>query len=154
MKRKKYANIFLITALAIFALCVIMIIAESIYEYNEIYLKQSENNPDMRFEQALLASFLIFFYVPFFAELLCLIKSSYQLIKGEYSILGNIFRSISAVLAFSAILFQILILTGVIDFSAESINKNLEMCVSTATPTAIMSLILGCIGKKKRESRV
>ncbi len=146
MDRTKSAKIFLTIGLAICLLTLIAGVTEIICNLEAAKQNYADDPRRVADEQVFSFISVTFILFPFIAEELCFIKSVYQLIKKRYGILGTVCKSVSAVIVFAAMLFQMLIATSVIDFDKTAVNLNFTLTVSTALTVPIISFALGCVG--------
>lgn len=99
----------------------------------------------------------VFAYIMFGIPALLLelsgIRSAYRIIKYNPHGASRIRLLISAILSFSAFVFQVLIFTGVLDFIQDSGSVKLQdtVLLLTGLPIVILSFVLGINRKKQND---
>ena len=154
MKIKKH-RLFLWISLAFFALSLVIFLVEIVLSYHEFKTTSSTLSPNdlIRFEYAFvleLFAYIMLGIPALLVELSC-IRSVYRILKYEPNGTIRICWLISALLSFSAFVFQVLIFTGVLDFTKDSGSLKLQETVLLLTgwPVVIVSFVLGSIRKKQ-----
>ena len=154
MKMKK-SRLFLWISLAFFALSLVIFLVNMVLGYYEFKTTSSTLSPNdlIRFEYAFVIELLVYimFGIPFLLTELSCVRSVYRILKYEPHGVIRICWLISAILAFSALVFQTLMFTGVLDFTKESGSIKLHETVLflTGWPIVIVSFVLGSIRKKR-----
>ena len=156
MKTKKH-RLFLWISLAFFALSLVIFLVEIVLLYHKFKTISSTLTPNdlIRFEYAFvieLFAYIMFGIAALLVELSC-IRSVYRILKYEPHGVIRICWLISAILSFSAFVFQVLMFTGVLDFTKESGSIKLQETVLLLTewPVVIVSFVLGSIRKKQAD---
>ena len=156
MKMKKH-RLFLWISLAFFALSLVIFLVEMVLSYHEFKTTSSTLSPNdlIRFEYAFvleLFAYIMLGIPALLVELSC-IRSVYRILKYEPNGTIRICWLISALLSFSAFVFQVLIFTGVLDFTWDSGSIKLQETVLllTSLPIIIISFVLGINPKKQND---
>lgn len=154
MKTKKH-RLFLWISLAFFALSLVIFLMEIVLLYYEFKTTSTTLSPNdlIRFEYDFVIkcfAYTIFGVPALLLELSC-IRSVYQILKHKPYGTIRICWLISAILSFSAFVFQVLMFTGVLDFTKETGSTKLQETVLLLTewPIFIATLILGGIPIRK-----
>lgn len=153
MKTKKH-QLFLWISLAFFALSLVIFFVEIVLLYHEFKTTSSTLLPkdlaDFEFAFVIGLYMYISCVSPALLEELSCIRSVYRILKYEPHGAIRICWLISAILSFSALVFQVLVFTGVLDFTKESGSLKLQETVLflTGLPVVILSFVLGSIRKK------
>ena len=146
---------FLWIGLAFFALSFVLFLLEAVLLYYDFKTISSTLSPNdlIRFEYAFvteLFAYIMFGLPALLMELSC-IRSVYRILK--YKPLGTIKICwlTSAILSFSAFVFQALMFAGVLDFTKDSGSIKLQetFLLLTGWPVVIVSFILGIKRKKQ-----
>ena len=154
MKVRK-TSIFLWSSLSFVALSLIVFFVKIALLYYEFKTTNSTLSPNdvIRFEYNFVIE--LFAYIMFGIPALLLelsgIRSAYQIIKYNPHGASRIRLLISAIISFSAFVFQVLMFTGVLDFTQDSGSIQLQETVLLLTgfPIVIISFVLGSIRKKQ-----
>ena len=154
MKAKK-TSIFLWISLSFFALSLIVFFIKIALLYYEFKTTSStlSTNDVIRFEYNFVIE--LFAYIMFGIPALLLelsgIRSVYRMLKHRPRDAVRICWLISAILSFSAFVFQALMFAGVLDFTKDSGSLKLQETVLLLTgwPVVIVSFVLG-INHKNR----
>ena len=154
MKVKK-TSIFLWTSLSFFTLSLIVFFAKMALLYYEFQTSSSTLSPDdfITFEYNFVVE--LFAYIMFGTPALLLelsgIRSAYRILQHNPNGASRICLLISAILSFSAFVFQVLMFTGVLDFTQDSGSLKLQETVLllTGLPIVIISFVLGSIPVKR-----
>ncbi len=122
------------------------------YEFKTTSSTLSPNDV-IRFEYAFdieLFAYMLFGIPALLLELSC-IRSVYRILKYDPRGAVKICLLISAILSFSAFVFQVLMFVGVLDFTKDSGSLKLQETVLllTGCPVAIVSFVLGSLPIKK-----
>ena len=152
MKTKKN-RLFLWISLAFFALSLVIFFVKIILLYYEFKTSSALSPGDLiDFEYGFTLELFayIMFGIPILMLELSCIRSVYRVLKHEPHGAIRICWLISAIVSFSAFVFQILMFTGILDFTKESGSLKLQetILLLTGLPVAIVSLVLGSIPKK------
>lgn len=154
MKTKK-TSIFLWISLSFFALSLIVFFVKIALLYYEFKTTTSTLSPNdvIRFEYNFVIE--LFAYIMFGIPALLLelsgIRSVYRILKHRSRDAVIICLLISAILSFSAFVFQALMFAGILDFTKDSGSLKLQETVLflTGWPVVIVSFVLGSIRKKQ-----
>lgn len=152
----KKSRSFLWICLAFFALSLVIFLVEILLLYYEFKTTSSTLSPNdlIRFEYNFVIE--LFAYIMFGIPALLLelsgIRSVYRILEHQTPDAVRICLLISAILSFSALVFLVLMFTGVLDFTKESGSVKLQETVLLLTgwPIVIVSFVLG-INRKKRD---
>ena len=154
MKTKK-TSIFLWISLSFVVLSLIVFFVKLALSYNEFKTITSTLSPNdvIRFEYNFvieLFAYIMFGITAFLLELSG-IRSVYRILKYRPRDIVRICLLISAILSFSAFVFQVLLFTGVLDFTKDSGSLKLQEIVLflTGWPVVIVSFVLGINHKKE-----
>ena len=155
MKAKK-TSIFLWISLSFFALSLIVFFIKIALLYYEFKTTSStlSTNDVIRFEYNFVIE--LFAYIMFGIPALLLelsgIRSVYRMLKHRPRDAVRICWLISAILSFSAFVFQALMFAGVLDFTKDSGSVKLQEIVLllTGLPVAIASFVLGYTPAKQK----
>jgi hypothetical protein len=156
MKTKK-SSIFLWSSLSVFALSLIAFFVKIALLYYDFKTTTPALSPNdiIRFEYNFVIE--LFAYILFGTPALLLelsgIRSTYRILKYNPHGACRICLLISAILSFSAFVFQTLMLAGVLDFTKDSGSLKLQETVLLLTgwPVVIVSFLLG-INRKKQDN--
>lgn len=153
MKTKKY-RLFLWIGLTFFALTLVLFLIKPILLYHEFQTTSSPLTPndDIRFEYDFvieLCAYITFGIPILLLELSC-IRNTYRILKHNPYGIAKICWLLSVIISFLAFVFQILLFTGVIDFTKESGSLKFQeiALLLTGLPIFIISFILGSIPVK------
>ena len=155
MKSKK-ASIFLWSSLSFFALSLIVFFVKIALLYYEFQTTSSTLSPSdfIRFEYNFVVKLFayIIFGIPSLLLELSGIRSVYRIIKYNPHGVYRTCLLISAILSFSAFVFQTLMFSGLLDFTNDSGSIKLQETVLllTSWPVVIVSFGLG-INRKKQD---
>ena len=152
IKMKKY-RIFLWLSLSFFALFLVIFFVKIILLYYEFKTSSALSPGDfIDFEYGFVIELFayIIFGIPALLLELSHIRSVYRILKYEPYGVIRICWLISAIMSFSAFVFQILMFTGILDFTKESgsLKSQETVLFLTGLPVVIVSLVLGSISKK------
>ncbi len=156
MKMKKH-QLFLWISLVVFALSLIAFFVKIalLCYYYETKAPTLSPNDLIRFEFDFAIGLFanIIFGIPAFLLELSGIRSTYRILKYNPHGASRIRLLISAILSFSAFVFQVLIFTGVLDFIRDSGSLKLQenVLLLTGLPVVIISFVLGSIRKKQND---
>ena len=155
MNNKK-SRLFLRISLAVFALTLILFFVKMAVGYSEFKTTSSTLSPNdlVHFEYAFVIELFayLFFGTPALLLEICGIRSVYRILKHQPRGSAKICWLISAILSFSAFVFQALMFTGVLDFTKDSGSVRLQEIVLllTGLPVAIASFVLGYTPAKQK----
>lgn len=157
MMKAKKTSVFLWMSLSFFAFSLILFFVKIALLYYEFQTSSSTLSPDdyIRFEYNFvieLFSYIMFGIPALLLELSC-IRSAYRILKYNPHSTSRICLLISAILSFSAFVFQALMFAGVLDFTQDSGSIKLQETVLLLTgwPVVIISFVLG-INRKKQDN--
>lgn len=151
----KKTSIFLWISFSFFALSLVVFFVKIALLYYEFKTTSSTLSPNdfIRFEyNFVIESFAyIMFGMPTLLLELSGIMSVYRILKHQPRDAVRICLLISAILSFSAFVFQALMFAGVLDFTKDSGSIKLQETVLLLTgwPVVIVSFVLGSIRKKQ-----
>ena len=154
MNNKK-SRLFLRISLAVFALTLILFFVKMAVGYSEFKATSSNlsSNDLIQFEYAFVIELFayLFFGTPALLLEICGIRSVYRILKHQPRGGAKICWLISAILSFSAFVFLMLLLTGVLDLVNDSGSLKLQQTVLLLTgwPVVIVSFVLGSMPVKQ-----
>ena len=154
MNNKK-SRLFLRISLAVFALTLILFFVKMAVGYSEFKTTSSTLSPNdlVHFEYAFVIELFayLFFGTPALLLEICGIRSVYRILKHQPRGGAKICWLISAILSFSAFVFLMLLLTGVLDLVNDSGSLKLQETVLLLTgwPVVIVSFVLGSMPVKQ-----
>ncbi len=151
----KKTRLFLWISLSFVALSFVTLLVKIALLYCEFKATSSTLSPNdlIHFEYGFVLE--LFAYVLFGMSALllelCGIWSIYRILKLQPRNAAKICLLISAILSFSAFAFQALMLSGVLNFTADSGSVKLQeiLLLLTGLPIAIVSFVLGSIPVKQ-----
>lgn len=151
MIKLKKTSIFLWSSLSVFTLSLIAFFVKIALLYYDFQTTTSALSPNdiIMFEYNFVIE--LFAYILFGTAALLLelsgIRSAYRILKYKPHGASKICLLISAILSFSAFVFQVLLFTGILDFTQNSGSIRLQETVLLLTgwPVFIVSFILGSI---------
>ena len=147
----KKSRLFLWISLALFALSLVVFFAGIALSYYNFKATSSTLSPNdlIHFEYGFVLELFayVLFGIPALLLELCGIRSVYRILKYRPRNAAKICLLISAILSFSAFAFQALMLSGVLNFTADSGSVKLQeiLLLLTGLPIAIVSFVLGSI---------
>ena len=153
----KKSRLFLWISLVFFALSLVIFLAKMVLGYYEFNTTASTLSPNdlIKFEYAFVIEMFAYIMIgiPFLLTELSCIRSVYRILKWEPQGIIRICWLLSAVMAFSALIFQTLMFTGVLDFTKESGSIKLQETILflTGWPIVIVSFVLGSIRKNRTQ---
>ena len=156
MKTKKH-RLFLWISLTFFTLTLVLFITKAILLYYEFQSISSTLTPNdvIKFEYNFVVE--VYAYITFGIPILLLelscIRNTYRILKHNPHGIAKICWLISVIISFLAFVFQILLFTGVIDFTKESGSLKFQeiALLLTGLPIFIISFILGSIPVKRKK---
>ena len=153
--RQKKCQWFLGVSLTIFAFVVITFLLYSIPFYLDYRTMPQDNTIDGTNNFAMSIFVMIWMIIPIFAMMLCFIRSVYKILKYEPQRGIKICYVLSALLALCAFVFEILILSGLINLEKvlDIPNLTATMLLLTGWPIFLISFILGSLPTKHNDSR-
>ena len=150
MKKEKT---FLYTSLVLLTLTIIGVVVDTLWKYQQIQAAFPNDPRRMSEETSWLIFSVIFLLVPVLAVGLCGIRSTYKLLKHAPKGCVKIFYLISAIVSFSAFIWQTITFLGVTNF----MTKNLAMAtqdlilILPGLPTLIVVFILGSLPIRRND---
>ena len=147
------SKIFLYISLAFFSITIIGVIVAAIWEYNQVQATFADDPRRIKEEISWLIVCLIIFIVPVLAVELSGIRSTYKLLKHEPKGIVKICYLISAIISFSACIWQALTCLGVTNLVMPILDIKMQEIILfvPGLPTFIVSFILGSIPIKPTE---
>ncbi len=154
----KKSRLFLWISLSFFALSLVVFFVKIALLYYDFKATSSTLSPNdlIHFEYAFVME--LFAYILFGMPALLLelsgIRSVYRILKHQPRDAVRICLLISAILSFSAFVFQTLMFAGVLDFTQDSGSIKLQetFLLLTGLPVVIVSFVLGSIPIKQKIS--
>ena len=151
----KKSRLFLWISLSLFALSLVAFFVMIALLYGDFKATSSTLSPNdlVHFEYGFVIE--LFAYVLFGMSALLLelsgIRSVYRILKHRPHGAVKICLLIAAILSFSAFVFQVLMFTGVLDFTQDSGSLKLQQTVLllTGLPVVLVSFVLGSIPVKQ-----
>ena len=151
----KKTSFFLWSSFSVFVLSLIVFFVKIALLYNDFKTTTPVLSPNdlIRFQYAFVIE--LFAYITFGIPALLLelsaIRSTYRILKYNPHGASRICLSISAILSFSAFVFQVLMFTGILNFTQNSGSIRLQETVLllTGLPVVIISFVLGTSLKKQ-----
>lgn len=153
--RNKKSRFFLWISLSLFALSLVAFFVTIAVSYFEFKATSSTLSPNdlIHFEYAFVIELFayVLFGMPALLLELCGIRSVYRILKYKPQGAVKICLLISAMLSFSAFVFQALMFGGVLDFIQDSGSLKLQETVLllTGLPVVIVSFVLGSMPVKQ-----
>ncbi len=151
----KKTSIFLWSSLSVFALSLIAFFVKIALLYYDFKTATPALSPNdlISFEYNFVIELFayILFGIPALLLELSGIRSAYRILKYKPHGASKICLLISAILSFSAFVFQVLMFTGILDFTRDSGSIKLQETVLllTGLPVVIISFVLGIPPKKQ-----
>ena len=152
----KKSRLFLWIGLSFFALSLVLFFVKIALSYYDFKAASSALSPNdlIHFEYAFVIELFayILFGIPIFFLELSSIRSVYRILKYQPRDAAKVRLLISAILSFSAFVFQALMFTGVLDFTQDSGSLKLQeiILLLTGLPVAIASFVLGYTPAKQK----
>ena len=154
MNNKK-SHLFLWISLSLFALSFVTLLVKIALLYCKFKATSSTLSPNdlIHFEYGFVLELFayVLFGIPALLLELCGIQSVYRILKYRPRNTAKIRLLISAILSFSAFAFQALMLSGVLNFTADSgsLKQQQILLLLTGLPIVIISFVLGSIPIKQ-----
>ena len=141
---------FLWSSLSVFALSLIVFFVKIALLYHDWKVKAPTLSP-AEYDFAFDLFVYMFFGIPALLLEFSGIRSTYRILKYNPHGASRMRLLISAILSFSAFVFQVLMFTGVLDFTQNSGSIKLQETVLllTGLPVVIISFVLGITPKKR-----
>ena len=151
----KKSRVFLWISLSFFALSLVVFFVKIVLLYYDFKATSSTLSPNdlIHFEYGFVIELFahILLGIPSLLSELSCIRSVYRILKYQPRDTVRICLLISAILSFSAFAFQALMLSGVLNFTADSgsVKPQEILLLLTGLPIAIVSFVLGGIPIKQ-----